>query len=304
MPLVSVVIPTYNRESHLPAAIESVLAQTCSELELIVVDDGSEDGTANVVQAYAQKDQRVRYLRHDSRKGAQAARNTGIHASQAKWIAFLDSDDRWLPESLELRLQLAATVNVQVVHSECYVLKPCEAETGHTNAGNLERMGLRPLRGQIYKELLRKPGPMFQGLLATKEALARIGYLDESIRSYQEWDTVIRIAKHYEFAFLPQPTFVYNARNASSISRSLVGNALGYKQVFTKHRWSILRCLGPKALAAHYELTAYSFRKAGNEAQARRCFLWSLLWWPFRPSLLLRRARHSLTLRTVATREI
>lgn len=296
MPLVSVIIPTYNRQAYLPAAIDSVLAQTHSDLELIVVDDGSEDDTAIVVQGHAQKDRRVRYLRHGSRKGAQAARNTGIRASQGRWIAFLDSDDQWLPDSLELRLHVAATENVQAVHSECYILKADEADARRAGTivhadGSLPRMGLRSLHGRIYKELLRQPSPMFQGLLITKEALARIQYLDESIRSYQEWDTILRLAKHYKFAFLPQPTFIYNSRNPSSISRSLMGNALGYEQVFTKHRWSILRHLGPKALATHYEVTAYSYRNAGDEAQARRCLLWAWIWWPFRPTLLAKRAR-------------
>src|SRR5207245_6864341 len=133
----------------------------------------------------------------------------------------------------------------------CFILKAGDAETRGAEAGNLERMNLRPLQGQIYKELLRQPSPMFQGLLVTKEALARINYLDEAIRSYQEWDTVIRLARHYKFAFLPQPTFIYNSRNPSSISRCLIGAALGYKQVFTKHRWALVRCLGPKTLAAH-----------------------------------------------------
>ena len=168
------------------------------------------------------------------------------------------------------------------MHSDCYILKPEEAE---------KPMGLHPLQGQIYKELLRQPSPMFQGLLVTKEALTRIHYLDESIRSYQEWDTVIRLARHYKFAFVPQPTFIYNFRNPSSISRSLIGRAIGYKQVFTKYQGPILRYLGPKALSFHYETAGYFFRYAGDEAQARRCLVWAFLWWPFKTSILLRRAR-------------
>jgi glycosyltransferase involved in cell wall biosynthesis len=302
MPLVSVIIPAHNRETYLAAALDSVLAQSCSDLELIVVDDGSVDGTANVVQAYAQKDKRIRFIRHGSQKGAQAARNTGIRASQSQWIAFLDSDDEWLPDSLALRLQLAASVKVQVVHSECYILKPDEPETVRTEAlptaGKLERMGLHPFQGQIYKELLRQPSPMFQGLLVTKEALTRIHYLDESIRSYQEWDTVIRLAKYYKFAFVTEPTFIYNCRNPSSISGSLIGRAIGYRQVFTKYEWSILRHLGPRTLSFHYETAGYFFRYAGDEIQARRCLVRAFLWWPFKTSL--RRARRLFRVRVAS----
>src|SRR5438132_9796 len=271
MSLVSVIIPAHNREAYLPTAIDSVLAQTFSDWELLVVDDGSEDSTPKIAQEYARQDSRIHYLRHSPRRGAQAARNAGIRASGGRWIAFLDSDDQWLPDSLEVRLQLAATAKVEVVHSDCYVLKPEEAETRREEPpfkaeDNPERMGVHPLQGQIYKELLRQPSPMFQGLLVTKEALTRIHYLDESIRSYQEWDTVIRLARHYKFAFVPQPTFIYNFRNPSSISRSLIGRAIGYKQVFTKYQGPILRYLGPKALSFHYETAGYFFRYAGDEA--------------------------------------
>ncbi|HLJ93375.1 MAG TPA: glycosyltransferase [Gemmataceae bacterium] len=297
MPLVSVVIPAHNRETFLPAAVESVLSQTFTDWELLIVDDGSDDSTARVAREYAGKDLRIRCLRHEHRKGAQAARNSGIRAAQGPWIAFLDSDDRWLADSLEVRLQLATTSQVAVVHSECYILKPDEASPSGGPAGeeeSLERMGLRPLQGQIYQEVLRQPGPMFQGMLVTREALARIGYLDESIRSYQEWDTTIRLAKHHVFAFVPQPTFVWNFRNPSSLSRSLTGNAAGYLQVMAKHRWAILRVLGPKALAFHYQTAGYLFRKAGDEARARHCLVRAYLWWPFRASIFWAGARHFL----------
>jgi len=132
---------------------------------------------------------------------------------------------------------------------------------------------------------------MFQGLLVTREALAHIDYLDESIRSYQEWDTVIRLAKYYEFAFIPQPTFIWNFRNATSLSKNLSGNAAGYNQVVAKHRWSILCWLGPKALAFHYQTAGYLFRQAGDNVQARRRLRLVHIWWPFRPASFVRLAR-------------
>ena len=113
MSLVSVIIPAHNREAYLPTAIDSVLAQTFSDWELLVVDDGSEDSTPKIAQEYARQDSRIHYLRHSPRRGAQAARNAGIRASGGRWIAFLDSDDQWLPDSLEVRLQLAATAKVE-----------------------------------------------------------------------------------------------------------------------------------------------------------------------------------------------
>jgi glycosyltransferase involved in cell wall biosynthesis len=109
MTLVSVVIPAHNRCGPIQHAIQSVLVQSYSDLELIVVDDGSNDDTARIVEGYIRKDSRIRLISHGYRKGAQAARNAGIKAANGEWIAFLDSDDQWLPDSLNSRLRLAMT---------------------------------------------------------------------------------------------------------------------------------------------------------------------------------------------------
>ncbi|HZJ24334.1 MAG TPA: glycosyltransferase family 2 protein, partial [Anaerolineales bacterium] len=98
-PAVSVIIPAYNRASTIARSVESALAQTLQDLEIIVVHDGSTDTTCDVVQGIA--DERVRLVRHGGNLGAAAARNTGMKASQARYIAWLDSDDEWLPEKLQ-----------------------------------------------------------------------------------------------------------------------------------------------------------------------------------------------------------
>jgi glycosyltransferase involved in cell wall biosynthesis len=287
-PLVSVVIPSFNRGTLLEGAVRSVLEQTHQDLEVIVIDDGSTDDTVNVLVGLAEKDERIHSLHLDSRRGAQAARNSGIRAAQGRWIAFLDSDDRWLPDSLEARLELARRANAHVVHSDCRVV-----ERGDIDA---RRFGVPPMEGRVFKELLRGPGPVFPSLLVSKEALTRIGYLDEGITSYQEWDTTIRLAEHYEFAFVPRPTFIYDRRQEDTISRDLLRTAVGYEQVFQKHRWAVLRHLGPKALAFHYQTVAAQFRLAGDPRKARRCLLFAIFLWPFRPGALVRRARRFLGL--------
>ncbi len=100
MPHVSVIIPTYNRARYVTAAIDSVLAQTFTDYEIIVVDDGSTDNTKEVLQSYKDK---IHYI-YQPNKGVSAARNTGIKAAKGEWIAFLDSDDEWLPEKLEMQM--------------------------------------------------------------------------------------------------------------------------------------------------------------------------------------------------------
>jgi glycosyltransferase involved in cell wall biosynthesis len=94
-PHVSIIIPTYNRASYLPGALESVLEQTFRDYEVLVVDDGSSDKTAEMVAGYAARDTRIRYVGNDPPHGPGAARNTGARLARGEWIAFLDSDDRW-----------------------------------------------------------------------------------------------------------------------------------------------------------------------------------------------------------------
>ncbi|UDL03325.1 glycosyltransferase family 2 protein [Marinobacter sp. CA1] len=113
-PRISVVIPTYNRAHNLTRAIQSVLAQTCPPMEILVVDDGSTDGTEQLVQQ--QFGSRVRYLRQTN-AGSAAARNRGIEHAGGDWIAFLDSDDEWLPNKLATdRAMILATPDLEFLH--------------------------------------------------------------------------------------------------------------------------------------------------------------------------------------------
>ena len=104
MPLTSVIIPVFNREQSLRAVLDSVLAQTCRDFELIVVDDGSTDGSLAIMKSYGE---RIRPISQRN-AGAGAARNAGIRAAQGRWIAFLDSDDVWRPEKLATQLKFMA----------------------------------------------------------------------------------------------------------------------------------------------------------------------------------------------------
>src|SRR5262249_54477519 len=104
--VLTVIVPTYNRERTVPAALASVLRQTFASLRVLVVDDGSSDGTAAVVEAA--RDPRIRLIRHESNRGAAAARNTGIRAARTRYVAFLDSDDLWAAEKLARQLAFLA----------------------------------------------------------------------------------------------------------------------------------------------------------------------------------------------------
>jgi glycosyltransferase involved in cell wall biosynthesis len=265
--MVSIVIPVYNRPQKILDAFRSVQSQSYSNWELIVIDDASTDNTQQIVRQFISDDSRVRLMIHDKNRGAQAARNTGIKAARGEWIAFLDSDDLWLPESLKLRLEVAEKDRVSVVHSACLV----------TSAdGQTTPYDLPPTRGPAYTEMLRHEGPMFQSLLVSKEALQRIGYLDEKLVSFQEWDTAIRLAKYFPFGYEPRPTFIYNDRHTdptSRISKSAVHQAEGYHYIIRKHLLAILLWAGPSSLRAHYATAEALYWKAGDGMRARWCGL-------------------------------
>src|ERR1043166_9302154 len=96
----------------------------------------------------------------------------------------------------------------EVIHSECLVL---------SGDGALRTFGTPCLSGYVYQSLLRKPGPTFPSLLVSRNGLAGIGALDEKLVAYLEWDTVIRLAQRYQFAFIPDPTFIYDCRSTDAI---------------------------------------------------------------------------------------
>jgi glycosyltransferase involved in cell wall biosynthesis len=255
--LVSVVIPAHNRGLTIERAVQSVVAQTHQDLEVIVVDDASTDHTRETVAGLAQRDRRISLVTHSVNQGAQTARNTGIRNSHGSWIAFLDSDDYWIPESIDLRLALAKQENVSVVHSDCLV----------SSGNETKEMGVRPLAGDVWRDLLDAPSPLFPALLVRKTSLEAISLLDERIVAFQEWDTSIRLAAHYSFGFLNKPTFIYDCRGEDTISKDVLRNADGYGQVVKKHRRDILHLLGRPSLIKHYKKLVNYYRIAGNLPQ-------------------------------------
>ena len=126
MPLISVVIPLYNKEAHIQRTINSVLAQTISDFEIVVIDDGSTDKSADAVKSF--KDPRIRLI-HQQNSGVSAARNRGIHEAKADLIAFLDADDEWTPSYLETILRLEEKYPEAGIYASAYLFCNYKGET-------------------------------------------------------------------------------------------------------------------------------------------------------------------------------
>ncbi len=129
--------------------------------------------------------------------------------------------------------------------------------------------------------MLCRPGPMFQSLLVRRSALEKIGYLDESIVSYQEWDTSIRLARYFSFGFVSEPTFIYYRHQSETISKDALKEALGYEQIFKKYHGDMTRLLKRKEIALHYRLIAKFYGRAVRLKEARRYLVLSFIKWPF-----------------------
>ena len=242
---ISVVIPAFNRAKTIRYSIDSVLKQTLSPLEVIVVDDCSTDGTVEIVESYL--DPRVRCIVLEKNSGAQSARNRGIKEARGEWIAFQDSDDEWMPEKLERQfesLRHVAFEPMTVVHTDAFCFTPA--------TGKKKKWSLPLLEGAYaFRELLKSSSTLFPTLLTSKAALEKIGFLDEAVPSYQEWDTTIRLSKECRFIHIREPLFIYHLHGGETISKNEKRDIEGYQYIVDKFREEILEQCGASVLNAH-----------------------------------------------------
>jgi glycosyltransferase involved in cell wall biosynthesis len=267
--LVSVVIPTFNRAELLERAIHSVLSQTLTGLELIIVDDGSTDDTQNRAALLLEADHRIVYLKHEKNCGAQAARNTGIQAAKGEFIAFLDSDNEWLPSKLEKQMMLISqnTDPIGVVY--------CDYQEVSTEGRVLNNYIAR-YRGLIYKKVLCDWLTDTSTLIVRKDFLEKIHGFDEKVQAYQEWDLCIRLAKECQFDFVPECLTIYHQHALPSISKDRLRDAFGYLGIVDSNRDEIINECGRKKLSEHYLRIGRLFIFANHFELARAYFLKSI----------------------------
>ncbi len=267
-PSISVVIPAFNRDRTIKRCLDSILAQTLPPLEIIVVDDCSTDGTTDIVKSY--DNALIRCIVLDNNSGAQAARNRGIREAKGDWIAFQDSDDEWMPEKLQIQVQALSRFDfdtLSVVHTG--------AITCNTTTGKVKKPRLPVVEGKhIYPYLLETPGPMFPGMLVSRQTLDMIGLLDEKVPAYQEWDTAIRLAMICRFIHLPEPLFVYYLHDSETISGDTKRDIEGYQYVVDKFRQDIVSECGPATYNDHIIYNAlraigWGFSQEAEEIMSR-----------------------------------
>lgn len=199
-PLVSVVIATYNMGQYLPDAIESVLSQTWENLELIVVDDGSNDDTADRMTRFI-PDKRVRYIRTEN-KGQPRAKNRGLMESKGDFIAFCDADDLWHPEKISIQMPLFERPSVGVVYSEVSYIDEKGADVIKPQPYNRHS-------GQITRYLVMKNFIPFGTAVIRRACIKKSGVFDETLPMGIDWDLWLRYSIDWDFQYTPKKTYTY-----------------------------------------------------------------------------------------------
>jgi glycosyltransferase involved in cell wall biosynthesis len=277
--LVSVVIPTFNYRSFVTEAVDSALAQTYPNCEIIVVDDGSTDGSAEALTPYRD---RIRYI-YQPNQGLSAARNTGIAAARGRWIALLDSDDLWHPQKLERQMRylfrhpevglLGADPVLDIRHGwpvldawQCQLAIPV----------TLEQLMIRS-----------RFGP--SSVVIRKQCLDRVGLFDQELRSCEDRDMWIRLAAHFPVVKLPASLWWYRVHSGNMHKVAQRMEEFEFRVLAkTMARLGPARLhprIRPKALGFAYFAAAIRYEEAGRHWQsllrlARSLWKWPL---PYRP---------------------
>jgi|WetSurMetagenome_2_1015567.scaffolds.fasta_scaffold00064_36 glycosyltransferase involved in cell wall biosynthesis len=212
--LVSVIISCYNYGGYLADCVESALAQTYKNIEVIVVNDGSTDNTDDVMQRYL-SDSRIRYISQKN-AGQANAKNTGIKNARGAFLAFLDADDRWEADKLEKQIPLFSDPSVGVVYCRAKYID----QDGREFDYNMTSHYLQPRRGHVTEWLIFDNFIQFSSTVVRKECIDQLGGQDESLNMGTDWDHWLRISTKYRFDFADEQLFYYRMGHTGQMSRN------------------------------------------------------------------------------------
>ncbi|MEZ5491598.1 MAG: glycosyltransferase family A protein [Gammaproteobacteria bacterium] len=203
---ISVIIPTFNRARVLARALDSVFAQLLLPMEVVVVDDGSTDSTAELVRGNYPT---VRYIKQLN-QGVSSARNTGVANSQGRWLAFLDSDDEWLPDKLKKQMAAIEQEDMLLCHTDEFWIRNgrhVNPKRKHAKAG-----------GHIFERCLPLCAISPSSVLLRRDLFERVGGFDETLPACEDYDLWLRICARYPVLFVNEPLLRKYGGNADQLS--------------------------------------------------------------------------------------
>lgn len=261
-PLISCVIPTYNRSQKVVQAIESVLGQSYSNLEVLVVDDQSKDDTRQVVEKLAQGTPRIKYFYNPS-KGANNARNYGIQNAQGEFIAMLDDDDRW--DKLKLEKQLQAFNKLDSNYGVVYCTFARKKNNGKILRTHPSRFSSSK-NGNILKRLLKRNFITTSTILVKTEVFKKSGLFNPRYKSFQDWELLTRIARDYYFYHIPEVLVnVYESGDSITLDKHgrVITKYMHLKQFLDLYEGQ------PKLLSKRYSSLGFTLFKLKRNGFAR-----------------------------------
>ncbi|MFW6253360.1 MAG: glycosyltransferase family 2 protein [Chitinivibrionales bacterium] len=209
---ISVIIPTYNCAGYIGLAIESVLAQSQSVRELLVIDDGSIDNTAEVVGKHA-KNKKVKYIKKEN-GGQASARRYGVQNASGRYVAFLDADDVWEPRKIERQMEVLDDPQNHICFTE---VSGIDEEGNPVKFEHVKGQTLR--RGRVVDYLYVNNFVPHSSLVVEKKYIEQVGSFDESLRMGDDWDIVLRLSTCLDFEYVPQKLVRYRIRR-NQLSRN------------------------------------------------------------------------------------
>jgi glycosyltransferase involved in cell wall biosynthesis len=268
LPKVSVIIPTHNRAHYICEAIDSALAQTYQNVEIVVVDDGSTDDTRAVLKDYEDK---IHYY-YQENQGVSAALNFGIEMSSGQYLAFLDDDDIWFPKMLEVQVAyLEVHPDVGMVHADMLIM-----EEGSGDPRPRKRGLSRPIpSGYVFTELIQGNFIMGSTMVVRRSCLDKVGLFDPELRVAEDMDLWLRIAQRFPITYLNRSLGIRRL-HGTNISRNPLFMQEWHLRVLKK----VLR-LNPGVIdevdrdILHFVIafkTAYMCFNQGSHKEARRYF--------------------------------
>lgn len=266
-PFISVIVATYNRAHIVSEAIDSILHQTYGCLEIIVVDDGSIDDTAQILRQYGSK---IRVVRQEN-AGPAAARNRGIHQARGEIITFLDSDDVWLPTYLETQVRVLRQAGNSIPCSLSNVtLRFKDTETTSFRTALMFPSCSEGVWENPVEVLATRPVLFNQAIAIRREALGVVGLFNPGMRYWEDFDLELRLSLLGPWAFIGEPLVIYRAGTEGSLAEESIQNNLVLRQYALDVRERVLKSLPTQNMQLTRGLLRREIRQSRRELAATK----------------------------------
>ena len=213
-------MPCYNQVNYIRDSIDSVLDQTYKNIDLILIDNDSTDGTKEIIKEYEKKDTRIRALYHEKNKGLGFSFTEGMSIANGDFVAFISSDDLWDPKKLEMQVNiLDSNKDFDVIHSNAHIIDENGKNSGKT-IKELFRLNVKELSGEVFHIMTKKNICCTSTILFRKECLTTYSEFDSALRFAHDWWLYIMLAKKHKFYYVPNTLASYRI-HSSNITKKI-----------------------------------------------------------------------------------